>query len=60
MFALTFSLYEVQEGGSPLWSESQKVRTDDQGRYTVLLGAASREFDEGERVPKNRSVPQTA
>jgi len=36
---LTFSLYELQEGGGPLWSELQKVRLDDQGRYTVLLGA---------------------
>ena len=37
--SLTFSLYELQEGGSPLWWESQKVQLDDQGRYTVLLGA---------------------
>ena len=36
---VTFSLYELQEGGSPLWSESQKVQADEQGRYTVLLGA---------------------
>ena len=38
--SLTFSLYELQEGGSPLWSESQKVQLDEQGRYTVLLGAS--------------------
>ncbi|MGO9274849.1 MAG: tail fiber domain-containing protein [Terriglobia bacterium] len=38
---VTFSLYELQEGGTPLWSESQKVQLDDQGRYTVLLGATS-------------------
>ena len=37
--AVTFSLYELQEGGSSLWSESQKVQLDEQGRYTVLLGA---------------------
>ncbi len=37
--AFTFSLYELQEGGGPLWSEAQKVQVDDQGRYTVLLGA---------------------
>ena len=37
----TFSLYELQEGGAPLWSESQKVQLDDQGRYVVLLGATS-------------------
>ncbi|MGO9273630.1 MAG: hypothetical protein ACLQOO_25895 [Terriglobia bacterium] len=40
---VTFSLYELQEGGGPLWSESQKVRVDDQGRYTVLLGATQPE-----------------
>ncbi|MGO9274421.1 MAG: hypothetical protein ACLQOO_30015 [Terriglobia bacterium] len=37
----TFSLYELQEGGSPLWSESQKVQVDGFGReqlerYRVL------------------------
>ena len=36
---VTFSLYELQEGGSPLWSESQNVQVDEQGHYTVLLGA---------------------
>ena len=40
---LGFSLYELQEGGSPLWSESQKVQLDEQGRYTVLLGATQNE-----------------
>jgi len=40
---VTFSLYELQEGGSPLWSESQKVRLDEQGRYAVLLGATQPE-----------------
>jgi hypothetical protein len=34
-----FSLYELQEGGNPIWSESQKLELDDQGRYTALLGA---------------------
>ena len=34
-----FSLYEFQDGGSPLWSETQSVQIDEQGRYTVLLGA---------------------
>ena len=36
---VTFSLYALQEGGSPLWSESQQVQLDSQGRYSVLLGA---------------------
>ena len=39
----TFSLYELPEGGSPLWSESQKVQVDEQGGYTVLLGATQPE-----------------
>ncbi|MGO9270577.1 MAG: hypothetical protein ACLQOO_10045 [Terriglobia bacterium] len=26
---VTFSLYELQEGSSPLWSEAQKVQLDD-------------------------------
>src|SRR5437667_10845394 len=38
---LTLALYELQEGGSPLWVETQNVQPDEQGRYTVLLGAAS-------------------
>jgi hypothetical protein len=40
---LTFSLYEDQEGGSPLWSETQTVQADNQGGYTVLLGATQAE-----------------
>jgi len=40
---VTFSLYELQEGGTPLWSESQRVQLDDQGHYTVLLGSTQPE-----------------
>ncbi|MGO9273952.1 MAG: hypothetical protein ACLQOO_27555 [Terriglobia bacterium] len=40
---VTFSLYQLQEGGNSLWSESQKVAVDEQGRYTVLLGATQPE-----------------
>src|SRR5439155_21577074 len=36
---LTLALYELQQGGSPLWVETQSVRADEQGRYTALLGA---------------------
>jgi len=39
VLAATFSLYELQEGGSPLWAETQNIQLDDQGRYSVLLGA---------------------
>jgi hypothetical protein len=38
---LTFSLYQFEDGGSPLWVETQTVQLDSQGRYTVLLGTAS-------------------
>jgi trimeric autotransporter adhesin len=37
--SFTFSLYELQEGGGPLWSETQKVQVDERGRYAVFLGA---------------------
>jgi len=36
---VTFSLYQDQEGGMPLWQEVQTVRLDSLGRYSVLLGA---------------------
>jgi hypothetical protein len=39
--ALTFGLYEEQEGANPLWAETQEVRLDAQGHYTALLGANS-------------------
>lgn len=38
---ITFSLYELQEGGAPLWSETQSVVADAHGHYTAFLGAAS-------------------
>jgi hypothetical protein len=38
LVGITFSLYEDQEGGSPLWAEIQNVQPDEQGHYTVLLG----------------------
>jgi hypothetical protein len=38
---LTFSLYELPEGGSPLWVETQSLTLDSLGRYTALLGANS-------------------
>jgi hypothetical protein len=40
---LTFAIYAEQEGGTALWQETQNVALDEQGRYSVLLGAASRE-----------------
>ena len=36
---VSFALYRDQEGGSPLWIESQNVAADEYGRFAVLLGA---------------------
>ena len=35
---VTFAIYKQQEGGAPLWMETQNVTPDAAGRYTVLLG----------------------
>src|SRR5215471_3667549 len=39
--AVTFLLYKESQGGSPLWMESQIVKPDNAGHYTVMLGATS-------------------
>jgi len=36
---VTFALYKDEQGGAPLWLETQSVQADSQGRYTVSLGA---------------------
>src|SRR3954470_20654401 len=38
--SVTLSIYPDQEGGVPLWQETQTVTLDDRGRYSLLLGAA--------------------
>ena len=38
---VTFSLYAEQEGGAPLWLETQNVQPDKNGNYTVQLGATT-------------------
>jgi len=38
---MTFSLYELQDGGLRLGSETDALTLDEQGRNTVLLGASS-------------------
>ena len=40
---VTFAIYKEQEGGAPLWLETQNVEADAEGRYAVLLGAESSE-----------------
>lgn len=39
LVGLTFALYAQQTGGAALWMETQNVRPDENGNYTVLLGA---------------------
>ena len=36
---LTFAVYEEQQGGAALWAETQMLELDEQGHYSVLLGA---------------------
>jgi len=38
---VTFLLYQDQQGGAPLWLETQNVRADKNGRYTVTLGSSN-------------------
>jgi trimeric autotransporter adhesin len=35
----TFLLYKDEQGGAPLWIETQNITPDKSGRYTVTLGA---------------------
>ena len=37
---VNFAIYKDQEGGTPLWMETQNVQADSSGRYTVQLGAS--------------------
>ena len=36
----SFAIYKQEEGGAPLWIESQNITLDKAGHYTVQLGAA--------------------
>jgi hypothetical protein len=38
---VTFSLYQEQQDGPPLWVETQNVQPDATGHYTVMLGATT-------------------
>jgi hypothetical protein len=39
----TFSIYNEESGGSPLWLGTQNIQADTKGNYTVQLGAMSAE-----------------
>jgi hypothetical protein len=36
---ITFAIYQDQQGGAPLWMETQNVTLDRSGHYNALLGA---------------------
>jgi hypothetical protein len=38
---ISFALYGQQNGRTPLWTETQNVRPDKDGNFTILLGSAS-------------------
>ena len=37
----TFRVYAAAQGGEPLWQETQRVQVDREGKFPVLLGAAT-------------------
>ena len=45
---VTFLLYKSDQGGAPLWLETQNVQPDKTGHYSVMLGSAT---DQG--IPAN-------
>ena len=40
---VTFAIYRQQDGGAPIWLETQNVTPDSTGHYTVLLGSTRAE-----------------
>jgi len=43
IMGMTFSIYRAQDGGAPLWMETQNVTVDARGSYSVQLGATTSE-----------------
>ncbi len=41
VLGITFALYRDEQGGAPLWIETQNVQADAAGHYTALLGSAT-------------------
>lgn len=42
MVCVSFAIYKDQDGGSPLWLETQNVEADSEGNYSTLLGLTKR------------------
>ena len=38
---MTFAIYKQQDGGAPIWMETQNVASDATGNYSVLLGSTT-------------------
>src|SRR6185436_14248734 len=38
---MTLAIYADEQGGAPLWLETQTVALDERGRYSLLLGATN-------------------
>ena len=38
---VTFAIYNQQDGGAPVWMETQNVTLDASGNYSVLLGSTT-------------------
>jgi hypothetical protein len=38
---VTFAIYKQQDGGAPIWMETQNVATEASGNYSVLLGSTT-------------------
>ncbi len=38
---VTFAIYKQQDGGAPVWMETNNVTTDAEGNYSVLLGSTT-------------------
>ncbi len=38
---ITFAIYKQQDGGAPVWMETQSVATDAGGNYSALLGSTT-------------------
>jgi len=43
LVGVTFYLYQQQEGGSPVWMETQNVQAGKNGSYSVMLGSTTSE-----------------
>jgi hypothetical protein len=37
----TFAIYKQQDGGAPIWLETQNITSDANGQYSVLLGSTT-------------------